>query len=108
MGKIGKRSQIMAIIGIVLWLGGGVVSCRQASTVIIVEGPTKVMPKPECSFHKGARESFVLQRGDKVQVVGVRYPKDCMVYQVKLSDGYVGYITNGDNFKIIEGQSVQR
>lgn len=104
MGKIVKPRKLITAIGIVLCLSGGVMSCKENSSVVVIEGPTKVLAEPECSFYKGVKEFTVLDKGETVQVIGVKYPKDCMVYQIKLTDGRVGYITHGDHFKVIEGQ----
>ena len=79
-------------------------SCKENNSVIVIEGPTKVLSEPECSFYKEVKEIAVLDKGDNAKVIGVRYPKDCMVYKIKIADGRVGYITYGDKFKVIEDQ----
>ena len=102
MGKVNSLCKLILAVGITICISGGIMGCNDIKDVIVVEGPTKVLSDPECSFYKGAKEIAVLDKGDKVTVIGVRYPKDCMVYKIKLADGRIGYITYGDNFKVIE------
>jgi hypothetical protein len=102
MGKIINDLLIIVFIGSILLMIGGNMSCDDTNAVIIVEGPTKMLSEPECSFYQGVKEIAILNKGEKAQVIGVRYPKDCMVYKIKFADGRIGYITHGDSFKVIE------
>ncbi len=56
-------------------------------------------------FLQRSTRFIVIDKGDRVSVIGTRRSKDCMLYEVKLEDGRIGYITYGDNFKVIEGQN---
>jgi hypothetical protein len=104
MGKVDGLHKLILTVGVILYIGGGVIGCNDTNSVLVVEGPTKVLPDPECSFYKGVKEIAVLDKGDRAQIIGVRYPKDCMVYKIKLANGRAGYITHGDKFKVIEDQ----
>ncbi len=50
----------------------------------------------------GLNPIAILNKRDTVQVLDVEYPKACMVYKVKLTDGRVGYVTYGDKITEIE------
>jgi hypothetical protein len=105
MGKVVDARKLMGI-GIVLFIIGigGIMSCNDTNSVIVVEGPTEVLSEAECSFSHGKKVIAVLNKGESARIIGVRYPKACMVYKIKLADGRIGYVTHGDNFKVIEDQ----
>jgi len=46
-----------------------------------------------CAF-KEVREFVISDKGEKVQMLGVSYPKDCMVYKIKL---FVVYVPKREN-----------
>jgi hypothetical protein len=49
---------------------------------------------------QGVREFVISDKGEKVQMLGVSYPKDCMVYKIKLFVVYVpGSEKTGTSYK---------
>ncbi len=96
---------LIVAFGVASFIIGGVMSCDGTTSVklIVVEGPTKVLAKPECSSSEREKVIAVLKKGERAQVIGVEYPKACMVYKIKLADGRFGYVTHGDEFREVKG-----
>lgn len=78
--------------------------CSDSKQLITVSGPgvTKVIQEAKGSHYQNVNVIAELTIGDTVEVLGYRYLKDCMIYEVVLKDGEKGWITHGDNCKLVE------
>jgi hypothetical protein len=100
--KIIGLGKSISVLGVVLWICGGIMGCIDPGLVIVVERPTEVLPEMECNYHEG-KEIALLNKGDSLKVIGINQLKACMVYKIKLPDGRVGYVTNNSDYvKVIE------
>lgn len=102
MDKIIKMALFIFAVGALFVVGITLLGSKKKGTFILVQGPIKVLENPECSIEENVKVLTVLNKGERVRVLGVKYPKNCMVYRIRLADGRVGYITHGDSFKVLD------
>ena len=101
MGKIVTPRNLLMAIGIALCLSGGVMSCKENNSVIVIEGPTKCYLNLSIHFIKEVKEIAVLDKEITPKLSVSDIQRIAWFIKIKLADGRVGYITYGDKFKVI-------
>ena len=91
----------------VLVLSISLVGCGKLDKAIVATGPKNVtvISEPDCSFHDSTKVITELNVGDTAIALSYEYPKDCMIYEIKLKDGRKGWVTIGDNCEVIDLES---
>jgi hypothetical protein len=87
-------------LGVVLLLGLGLLLRLYTVPVVVIEGPTELLYKPEVNYEMGNVLSTP-QAGDRGKLLWVRYSKDAKFSKIYLSDGRLGYVMDGGNFRLV-------
>lgn len=96
---MGKITYVVLATFFLLVTSTALSSCSNVDMVVVVENTVEVFeeyPKNK----PGNKLIATLSKGNKAEVIHVRYSKEFKFYRVRLEDGREGYVMFGDNFRV--------
>jgi len=102
-GIVSWRKAILSL-GILLFLGTGLLLGLYTAPTVIIEGSTELLYMPDLIY--GPQNVLAnLQTGERGKLLWSRYSKDAKFYKIYLGDGRCGYIMDGGNFRFASSEA---